>query len=1411
MRFLLILLIFISFDLFAQYKVAVKSPHTEPAPLFQFVENKKQWDREILFRADVPSGFLFLKNNGLHYGFYDAEAIRELRHPRQKVEKQDTASANNRLRVDNEKKYDIKAHGVTVSFLNANPTPFVNGKGETASRRNYFLGEDITKWASDVHTFAEVNYLSVYQGIDLRFFEQKERLKYEFVVGVGGNPEQIRLQYEGADNIRINEYGDLEITTSVHTFGEKKPYCYQIVHGAKVEVPSRFVLENEIVRFQIQDYNKSLPLVIDPQLVFSTFSGSAADNWGNTATYDTLGNLYTAGTVFGAGFPATVGAFQVNFAGLVDVGVAKYNPTGTRQLYTTHIGGGFAEIPHSIIVNHQNNLVILGTTSSLNFPTTFGAFDRTYNGGNGANLEAISGIPYSNGSDIFVSTLNENGSALLASTYLGGSGNDGINIFGSSFVHNYGDELRGEVNVDNLNNVYIASTTRSSNFPTQNATQTILSGVQDAIFVKMNPQLSVLQWSSYWGGNSLDVGYSIKLNKRNEIYVCGSTTSPNLRVSTDALRNSYQGSTDGYVARFDNSGRFLNASFLGTSRYDQTFFVDLDTANNVYVLGNTEGQYPVSQGVYNNPNSGQFIQKLNPTLTTSIWSTVIGARRGRPDLSLTAFLVNECGNIYVAGWGGNLTANYPANSTSAGLPVTADAIKASTDGQDFHITLLEREARSLLYGTFFGGNGGDGDHVDGGTCRFDKKGIIYHAACVCRTNRFFSTVGAWSNVNRAAPNFVDTGGCNNAAFKIDIGNVRALFTPLEAATNVEKRTGCAPLRIRFQNASTNAQEIEWNIGNLLTTQSAEPTYTFTQTGRYVVRLRVSNKITCTSDFAYDTIVVAPNPSPTITKDTIVCTNESLQLNATGGVTYRWNPTAGLNNPTISNPIAQPTQTTRYTVTVTNREGCSKDTSVLITIINPVVSFVASLEDLCAPSPTVRLTNNSSGTGNFVWDLGDGRAFVGQTPPPFRYAQTGNYRISLTARAGNCTKQFSQNLMVNVTPATNPITITQNTSICRGETLQLNATGGTTYRWSPATGLSDTNIPNPIAQPTQTTRYTVSIRVKEGCNLDTAVLITVPNPVANFTVNLDDICAASPTIRLVNNATETANFVWDLGNGQTFNGRQPPPFKYAQTGNYRVLLTAISGNCTNQFAQNVSVTVVPDTPFSISKDSTICNNESLQLNASGGTTYLWSPATGLSNSTIPNPIARPNVTTRYTVTINKRDGCTRDLSTEVRVVNPAAVNFVVNFDDFCDPFPTIRLVNTSPASANFTWDFGNGQTFRGQTPPPFKYAREGNYRIALTAQAGICTSQFSQNVVVDKVLFPNVITPNGDGKNETLVFNSPTKNLKIEIFNRWGKLVYQSENYQNDWKGEGIGAMYYYLITSPDGKTCKVWLNVFAGN
>jgi hypothetical protein len=240
--------------------------------------------------------------------------------------------------------------------------------------------------------------------------------------------------------------GVLQIKTSVNTISETRPYTYQTSNGQQKEVASAFVLKDNIIQFDFpKGYNKNLPLVIDPYLVFSTYSGSFTDNWGFTATYDADGNLYSGGIDFGNRFPATIGTFQFQFAGYIDVAILKYSPDGRRLLFATYLGGAGAEVPHSMIVNSSNELIIMGTTSSENFPTSDNAYDRSFNMGD--NITPMGGVSYLLGSDLFLSKLNSMGNILEGSTFLGGSRNDGINV-ATNVTRSYGDEFRGEVNID---------------------------------------------------------------------------------------------------------------------------------------------------------------------------------------------------------------------------------------------------------------------------------------------------------------------------------------------------------------------------------------------------------------------------------------------------------------------------------------------------------------------------------------------------------------------------------------------------------------------------------------------------------------------------------------------------------------------------------------------------------------------------------------------------------------------------------------------------------------------------------------------------------------------------------------------------------------------------------------------------
>jgi hypothetical protein len=367
--------------------------------------------------------------------------------------------------------------------------------------------------------------------------------------------------------------------------------------------------------------------VIDPLLVFAAQSGSLADNFGMTATYDNNGNFYAGGTAYGQGYPTTTGAYSSNFVGLnngtTDVVITKYNPFGTLLIYSTYIGGTSTEVVSSLVVDNNNNLCFYGTTGSSNFPITSGAWDATFGGG--PNLTFYyNGTFFAGGTDIYIGKFNSNGTALLACTYLGGSNNDGVNHVNhlttvnttsgpileytiDSLQYNYGDQYRGEIQVDNLNNIYITSVTRSSDFPTVSAFDGSLGGKQDAIVAKFNSSLAMLIYSTYLGGSSNEAGNSLIVMNPFEAYVTGGTCSNDFPVTGTAYSPTYNGGkADGFISKLSFNGfGMLASTYIGTSDYDQCYFVQSDKQGNIYVYGQSMGNMPVV-------NSGTVVPYSNP-------------------------------------------------------------------------------------------------------------------------------------------------------------------------------------------------------------------------------------------------------------------------------------------------------------------------------------------------------------------------------------------------------------------------------------------------------------------------------------------------------------------------------------------------------------------------------------------------------------------------------------------------------------------------------------------------------------------------------------------------------------------------------------------------------------------------------
>ncbi len=715
----------------------------------EFTPNQGQWHENVLFRTEIPGGSFFAEEEGFTYYFYD-------------LPKTDASPGHKPSTPE-----VLKTHAYKVHFEGANPEK-VAGKDICKNYKNYFKGNSKEKWAEKVHPVKKVIYEQLYSGVNLTLYSKPKRLKYDFEIEPEGDPSLIQLRYEGVENIFI-ENGNLIIKTSVNNVTEHRPFSYQIIDGVTTVVDCEYTLNNNFLTFSIGEYDTNHPLIIDPELSFSTFIGSVARNFGTTATGDSQGNLVAGTIVFEADYPTTMGAISSDFDffmnSVCDVAISKFSPDGTQLLYSTYLGGDALEVAHNIVCDSEDNIIILGNTGSADFPTSDGAFSQTLMGGPQVPLDFVEGIGLlnPNGVDLFITKIATDGS-LAASTYFGGSNTDGINQYGKLY-YNYGDMFRGEIIVDQNDNVLVASITDSDDFPvTANAAQPGFGGGNcDAVVFKLDPLLGNLMWSTYFGGSGNDNGCSLELTASGDVFLAGGTSSSDLPTASSSVQEVFGGEIDGFITKYNSNGNIAVCTYNGTASYDQNYFVRLNDQEDVFVIGQSEGNIETFGNVYSNASSGQYIQKLSNDLSEILLSTTIGTGSGAVDLSLMAFQVTDFGQVCFSGWGGNHNVeNYAMQSTTFGLPLTGDAYQSNTDGNDYYICTLNENMSDLAYASFFGGDVSE-EHVDGGSSKIKKDGTLYQAVCAgCEGNSDFPTTArAWGSTNNSE-------SCNLGVFKFDL-------------------------------------------------------------------------------------------------------------------------------------------------------------------------------------------------------------------------------------------------------------------------------------------------------------------------------------------------------------------------------------------------------------------------------------------------------------------------------------------------------------------------------------------------------------------------------------------------------------------------------------------------------------------
>jgi hypothetical protein len=983
--------------------VLAKPPH------LKFIENKNQWNCNVDFATQVSPFRMELKRDGFSFYLLDHKKIDELHH------------LNHLGTLLSEEGLEPMVEGVFIStqFVGSYAgTP--HGIQKSEEYYNYFLGSDPEHWASAAYAYDAVLYPHLYEGIDLKVYSHGDNPKYDLIVAPGADPSQIRIDYDGIDRLFIDD-GDLHATTALGDIIEKSPIAWQIIQGEKRFVKCEFIISGRYVGFVFPDgFDSCYELTIDPILIFSTYSGSAADNWGSTATPGENGTLYSSGitnhfsgNVFSGTFPATPGSFQTNYGGLYDIAILKYDSLGKKVLYASYLGGGQSESPHSLVVNKDNELIVLGTTSSLNFPVSQTAVKKSFSGGDPVNTVFL----YASGCDMIVSRISPDGKTLLASTFLGGSENDGINFLGSELRKNYGDDLRGDVITDDEGNIYISSVTASDDVGAMNEYN---GGITDAVIVSLPADLSAINWATYVGGTGTDAAHSIKFDSDQNIVAAGGTTSVDFPVTSDVFQTSFSGIADGWIAKISSNGTtILNATYTGSFGFDQVYFLDLNTDDEVYVYGQTDSPREITPGVFGQPNSGQFLQKFSPTLSEEKFYTVFGTGKGSPDISPTAFLVNSCNNLYMAGWGGSLNSGVPGafETTTTGLEVTADAWQKTTAGHDFYFLVLSADAEERLYATFLGGNLSN-THVDGGTSRFDKQGVVYHAVCAgCRGNDDFPTTpGVVSRTNNST-------NCNNAAFKFDLSSLKALVS-IRGSDKV-----CLPDKAFFENNSIGGEKFFWNFGDGSPVQvqndPAGVSHEYKAPGVYTVWLKAYDPGTCIVSDSVSVKVFVDLAAATIPEDASICEGESHTFAASGGTTYEWRSKDGKYSFDTPSITVSPVDSTLFYINVFEPFGCVTRDSVWLGVtrkVNP--DFTFERDSGCdGGNPALLLRNTTVGvraTDHIFFDFGDGTT-GDEAEQDHYYTNAGKYTVKIVTERDGCVEEKAQSIAVGRIKFPNVIT------------------------------------------------------------------------------------------------------------------------------------------------------------------------------------------------------------------------------------------------------------------------------------------------------------------------------------------------------------------------------------------------------
>jgi Beta-propeller repeat len=616
---------------------------------------------------------------------------------------------------------------LSLTFVGADQAVHAVGIDRLPGVSNYFLGNDPSVWRTRVPQYAKVTYRNLYPGIDLSFYGNEEgQLEYDLSLRPGEDPSIIRLAFRGSDSMTLDRQGDLVLRLGGREVIQPRPKIYQEAWGSTHLVPGRYVLQGSHVGFAVGRFDRGRPLIIDPEVEYSTFLGGSGDELGDVQpAVDGKGHLYICGNTDSTDFPVTPGVIQPTEAGDFDAFVSEVNSDGSGLVYSTFLGGSSADLGIACALDSSGDLHLTGVTGSEDFPITQGVVQPHFAGGDGS-------ICFGSPCDGYVAKLSPDGARLIYSTYVGGSG----------------DESLGGIQVDQWGDAVVAGSTSSTDFPaTPGAFQTKNAGGVDAVVAKLNATASSFVYSTYLGGKGDDGAGEpgLAVDSNGNAYVEGVTNSTRFPTTPRSFQRRYAGNGDFFVTKLDPTGsRLVHSTYLGGSGPEVALNgTTVDASGNAYIVGTScSTDFPVTPGAFQTKDAGDgpscfgsitddladgTVTELNSTGSALVFSTYLG---GKGLEELGGGQTDASGHVFVGGV-----------SSSIDYPVTPDAFQRTNHGGpdrfDGTITELASDGSRLIFSTYWGGTGDD--LTEAGA--LDGSGNLYVTGCTASSD-FPTTKGA---------------------------------------------------------------------------------------------------------------------------------------------------------------------------------------------------------------------------------------------------------------------------------------------------------------------------------------------------------------------------------------------------------------------------------------------------------------------------------------------------------------------------------------------------------------------------------------------------------------------------------------------------------------------------------------------